>query len=127
MYEVIRDFYSLDLLKGINHKLTTSSLAMSVFRQKFLNDTVLYKLTPDKEAFVRNGYYGGRIEIFKLMAEEVNEYDVNAMYVSVMLENLPCESSGLWTTSYDFNDPETCGFIDCFIDAQNALISPCCL
>jgi hypothetical protein len=112
LYEVIESFYSLDMLKGQNHKLTTSSLAISVFRQKYLGKTVLYKLTPDKEDFVRAGYYGGRTEIFKMKAMEVNEYDVNAMYVSAMLEQLPCGSAGTWARTYDFRDTKTCGFIE---------------
>jgi hypothetical protein len=112
LYEVIESFYSLEMLKGQNHKLTTSSLALSVFRQKYLGKTILYKLTPDKEEFVRAGYCGGRTEIFKLKAWEVLEFDVNSMYVSAMLNKIPCGGAGIWANSYDFGNTETCGFIE---------------
>ena len=124
LYEVIEKFYSLDLLKGINHKLTTSSLALAAFRQKFLKDTILYKLTDEKEKFVRAGYYGGRTEIFKMKAERVKEYDVNAMYVSAMLELLPCGGTGIWANSFDFGNSETCGFIEAEISCPGETLIP---
>lgn len=115
LYEVLEHFYSLDLVKGSGHKMTTSSLAMSIFRQKYLGGTVLYKLTPDKELFVRESYAGGRNEIFKMTGENVTEYDVNSMYVSAMREPLPCGSKGTWATSYDFNDPRIVGFCQAWV------------
>ena len=124
LYEVLQQFYSLDLLSGINHKLTTSSLALNVFRQKYLGDTILYKLDEEKEEFVRAGYYGGRTEIFKLKAQEVTEYDVNSMYVSAMLQPIPCGGAGIWSTSFDFKDTNTLGFIECKVQCPTNQLIP---
>ena len=124
LYEVIEDFYKLPLLHGVGHKMTTSSLAMTTFRLNYLKDTVLYKLPPDKEEFVRQAYYGGRVEIFKMIAENVREYDVNSMYVSAMLNPLPCGSKGAWASGYDFSDENTVGFLDCTVECPDNLLIP---
>lgn len=124
LYEVIEQFYNLSLLSGLNHKMTTSSLAMSVFRLKYLNDTILYKLTEDKEEFVRQGYYGGRTEIFKMIAYNVYEYDVNSMYVSAMLNPLPYGSKGTWAKDYDFTDHNTVAFCEVIAQCPSNLHIP---
>lgn len=124
LYEVIDEFYKLPMLSGIGHKMTTSSLAMSTFRLKYLKDTILYKLTPEKEDFVRQGYYGGRTEIFKMVAKNVREYDVNSMYVSAMLNPLPMGSKGSWVTDFDFTDKNTVGFLECEVNCPDHLHIP---
>jgi len=128
LWEVIDSFYKLPMLDGIPHKMTTSSLSLTLFRQKYLQDTVLYKMPDDKEAFVREGYYGGRNEIFKMVGYNVKEYDINSMYVSAMLNPLPCGSKGAWAKSYDFNNPNTRAFIQAKIKTPANLripILPC--
>lgn len=124
LYEVIDQFYRLDMLSGVGHKMTTSSLAMTVFRLKYLKDTILYKLPTEKEDFVRQAYYGGRVEIFKMIAENVREYDVNSMYVSAMLNPLPMGSKGSWTTGYDFSNSDTVGFLECDVECPDSLHIP---
>lgn len=124
LYEVLEKFYSLDMLAGVSHKMTTSSLALSVFRLNFLKDTVLYKLDEEKEEFVRRGYYGGRTEIFKMLAYNVREYDVNSMYVSAMLNPLPCGSKGIWATGFDFDNPDIVGFIEVTAECPKDLHIP---
>lgn len=104
LYEVIEKFYGLEILKGMRHKITTSGLAMGIFRLRYLKKTILYKMDDKKEEFVRRGYYGGRVEVFKMQAKNVREYDVNSMYVSAMLNPLPCGSKGIWARGYNFEE-----------------------
>jgi hypothetical protein len=124
LYEVLEKFYKIPLVEGTGHKVTTSSLAMAVFRSKYLKDTRLYKLSPDKEEFVRSGYYGGRNEIFKMTGKNVNEYDVNSMYVSAMLKPLPCGTGGWWTEGYDLEDTDMGAFIYATVKCPDSLHIP---
>ena len=124
LYEVLQHFYQLDLVQGVGHKMTTSSLAMAIYRQKYLKETILYKLTPDKEEFVRAGYYGGRNEIFRMVAENVREYDINSMYVFAMLLPLPCGSKGAWASGYRWREPDTVAFIDATVKCPDDLLIP---
>lgn len=125
LYEVLEKFYQIPLIKGVGHKMTTSSLAMSAYRQKYLDDDMpLYKLTPDKEEFVRAGYYGGRNEIFKLQAFNVREYDINSMYVSAMLNPLPYGSHGVWVKKYPLYADDMLGFVYARIRCPKKLLIP---
>lgn len=124
LYEVIEKFYSLPPLKGVGHKMTTSSLAMAIFRMNYLGDELLYKLTPEKEDFVRQGYYGGRNEIFKMAGVNVKEYDVNSMYPTAMLEPMPVGSKGAWGKAYNFKNPNIVGFIQAKVKTPASLKIP---
>lgn len=125
LYEVIEKFYQLPLVAGVGHKMTTSALALATFRQKYLkNDWPLYKLTPEKESFIRSGYYGGRNEIFKMQAFNVREYDINSMYVSAMLQPLPYGSKGSWCKKYPLYAEDMVGFIYCRIRCPDDLLIP---
>lgn len=83
---------------GGNYKNTISSSAMDLYRRKYL-DRILIKeqfiLQDDKISdFIFKGYYGGRTEVFKRgVFEDVNYYDVNSLYPSVMIEEYPLPNS----------------------------------
>ncbi len=125
LYEVIEKFYTIPLISGVGHKMTTSALALSIFRQKYMKDEwPLYKLPPEKETFVRSGYYGGRNEIFKMQAYNVREYDINSMYVSAMLQPLPYGSKGSWCKKYPLYTDDIVGFIYCRIRCPDDLHIP---
>jgi hypothetical protein len=115
LYEVLSDFYSLPLTEGVGHKMTVASLSMSVFKLKYLQDTILYKVSEEKEEFIKNGYYGGRVEIFKAIATNVFEYDVNSMYPDAMRNLLPCGGKGRWCRDFSFDRNEL-AFIDCTVE-----------
>jgi hypothetical protein len=123
LWEVIDTFYHLPILEGISHKVTTASLSLATFRLNYLKDTILYKLTPEKEEFVRLSYYGGRVEIFKMVGVNVREYDVNSMYVSAMLKPLPCGSKGMWSKDYGFEEG-TFAFIQARVTCPDNLHIP---
>lgn len=124
LYEVIQKFYSLPLLDGVKHTMTTAGLAMRIFRQNYLDDHTLYKLTPEKEEFVRLGYYGGRNEIFKMKGENVREYDVNSMYVAAMRDPLPCGSKGTWVDKPNLEKRNTFYFTEAEVTCPSSLQIP---
>lgn len=72
-----------------NLKMTIASSTMDLFRRNDLKEE-LYQ--PDKPTMdmIFKAYYGGRTEIFKRgKIKNLNYYDVNSLYPSVMLEAMP--------------------------------------
>lgn len=96
LYEIIMQvkyISGLDLDEFINCP-TTASLAMRVFKSNYEDDYKEVTRTNWRgewarfcEEFVRQGYYGGRTEVFKPALENGFHYDVNSLYPSVMKDN----------------------------------------
>lgn len=76
--------YSFDILKA----LSASSLAFKIFRQNYLNiDIPLLKSNIEKD--IRKSYYGGATDYYKVKLTEGKYYDVNSLYPTVMLKDVP--------------------------------------
>lgn len=93
---LMREYLSYDVmslhevLKAFEHELgfdklwlTTASTAMNVFKKKF-NGSEWLKTLGKNKAIYREGYYGGRVEVFKRYGEHLYDYDVNSLYPAVM-------------------------------------------
>lgn len=73
---------------------TTASLSMKVYKEQFREDydTACSGIWRGEwgqfcESFVRQGYYGGRVEVFLPHLENGYHYDVNSLYPYVMKVN----------------------------------------
>ena len=64
--------------------ITISQQAMSTFRR-----TIDYRIPayPELEGFIRQAYFGGRVEVFKRFGENLFYYDFNSLYPDVMRNN----------------------------------------
>jgi hypothetical protein len=69
---------------------TIASHAMRVFRTYFLKNKIP-SVHEDVEAFVRSAYFGGRCEVYRWDAAELNLFDINSMYPWAMLGLIPVE------------------------------------
>jgi len=87
LWESLEKFKQWGLNGGVL-SLTLALQALYVFRSGFLSVNIP-NLARDKEDFIRAGYFGGRVEIFKLYGEGLNYYDVNSLYPAMMLEDMP--------------------------------------
>ena len=67
---------------------STATLALKIFRTKFL-DKDIFILPEYMDSFIRNGYYGGGTDVYKAYGENVHYYDVNSLYPSAMLNPMP--------------------------------------
>jgi len=83
---------------GGNLKITIASTSMDVWRRGHLKDFIIKEEYLLKDSSIKdlifNGYYGGRTEIFKRgVFKDVNYYDINSLYPSVMLKKFPNPNS----------------------------------
>jgi len=74
---------------GATPKITIASSSLSLFKNRFLNNTYFRHTTEDLlNEF--NAYYGGRVEAVKRgEIRNYNYYDFNSLYPSVMVNALP--------------------------------------
>ena len=85
---------------SLRRNMTIAQLSLDAFRIGGLDITIpQYESREDK---IRKSYYGGRTEIFKMYGENLNYYDVNSLYPTVMeKEQFPVGipmHSGIMTT-----------------------------
>lgn len=75
-----------DFLKCVS----TASLAMKVFKTQFQEDFLKVKYSQqwtEMEEFLREGYFGGRTEVFRPEIKDGYHYDINSLYPYVMEQN----------------------------------------
>lgn len=113
LYEVLEKFFEET---GMMSE-TFASHSLKVWRKDFLRETI-WKPHDSVSEFVRKGYHGGRVEVFKRQSDHLMCYDVNSMYPYVMCEELPveyiAESRKLKDNYYGFVEAEIV-VPDCYI------------
>ena len=78
--------HGLDLTEG----LTISRLALNKFLKYYLKDSKLPLINKiNMFNFIYAGYHGGRTEVFKPYGKDLKYYDVNSLYPTVALYNMP--------------------------------------
>jgi DNA polymerase type B, organellar and viral len=90
--------------------ITTPATAMKTWRRKYLP----YKINRGEDAheFVFSTYCGGRTEVFKREASNLNYYDINSSYPAVMREPMPSGPAIWWN-----GEPP-----DCFTRADSGYV-----
>lgn len=72
---------------------STSTLSLKIFRLKFLKQTIP-SLSKHQDRFIRDGYYGGATDHYKVEGENLFYYDVNSLYPYSMLNDMPLNHTG---------------------------------
>lgn len=104
------------LFRGINQRLIseeseTDNLPITIARKETAVNEKIGKLSykPNKlysyredniilipsfedHSIMRNAFYGGRVELFKHYGENIYCYDVNSLFPSVMLKDMPARN-----------------------------------
>jgi len=112
LYEILVKFQDEINNLGGQMKLTIASTAMDIFRRKYLN--IAIPSHKHIEDFIRLGYYGGRVEVFKkYFNASVNsatnkgkylyDYDFNSLYPSVMQDNTFPVGNPSFINNYRYN------------------------
>jgi len=74
--------------------ITTPATAMKTFRRKYLPHKI--HRGEDAHEFVFSTYCGGRTEVFQRESSNLNYYDINSSYPSVMREPMPSGPAIWW-------------------------------
>lgn len=81
-----QQIYWLKYRIDVEDVMTLSSLAMKIFRLKYLDEKRFHIHIPTKnqDEFVREAYYGGHSDSYKPTGRSLYMYDVNSLYPHVM-------------------------------------------
>ena len=92
---------------NITSAMTSASLAKKMFWMKYYkeDDFPIYTLKDSIDSFIREFYYGGRVEIFHLgmvPAEKLYYYDFTSLYPDMGLKDLPY-GEPVWVDNFDID------------------------
>lgn len=101
--------FSVDILDS----LTISSLSLKIYRTRYYNESATPIFIPNKsrDSFIRDSYYGGVVELYKPYMYQGWHLDVNALYPSVMKDNLYPTGDGTFVDGKDINLNDFYGFV----------------
>lgn len=89
LFDVITAFYDTPILQGVNFKPTLASQSLELLR-RYIPEKIPSVNDKKTDDFIREGYAGGRVEIFRPFYQSENNplyyYDFTSLYPSVMRE-----------------------------------------
>ena len=90
-YKFIKFLEEELLLLNTNLESTIAKTSLNHFRRNYLKEKIRREETTKKgvEQLIFKSYYGGRTEIYIQGTHILNDYDVNSLYPSEMLEDIP--------------------------------------
>lgn len=117
--EVLDQFAELPEVKKVGVQLTVASQAMAMFRSTMRHAV---RCNPaEVTSFVRAGYFGGRVEIYKMEGRDLAYYDANSLFPFCMRSfPLPLQFRR-WRRSLD-GCPEGSAFVDCEVESPGMYI-----
>lgn len=121
--EINWSHYSID----IENVMTVSSLVMTIFRMKYLNDKLFQISIPtrNQDAFIRRGYYGGHVDVYKPCGLNLHYYDVNSLYPYVMQKYPMPSGVPVWHNSLKGCDLDTLfGFVEAYVVCPTTIEHP---
>ena len=86
--KIAQTMYLSDFNVDITSILSTSTLSLKIFRQKFL-DVDIPILKGETDQFIRRGYFGGHTDYYKAYITNGYYYDVNSLYPKAMCQPMP--------------------------------------
>lgn len=117
-------------LVGSFEAYTIPSLALILFRKKYLRLSIINKLTPGIDALIREAFLGGICDIFRPTAEEdqkIYYYDINSLYPYVMRKyNFPT-GKPVYFKGTDIKltgDTIFFGFFKCYVETPENMYIP---
>jgi hypothetical protein len=73
----------------ISEAYSTSSLSLKIFRSHFLKDKEIPILKHSQDRYIRDSYYGGATDYYKVYGEKLYYYDINSLYPFAMTMTMP--------------------------------------
>ena len=111
-YQILEKFFANYQLSIIGNCIySASSFALKCFFKKFNNFNIRPSLKNNVDLFVREGYFGGRNEVFGNPddGDHIYNYDFIGMYGQCMEEEFPIDEGGF---EFNLTNTELPGFYD---------------
>lgn len=123
LYQVLTSFhhYVENVLCG-EVGVTAPSTALKVFRRNYLPKAIDRNI--DTHEFVRAGYFGGRVEVFRRHGEKLRYYDINSSYPAAMLDSMPGSHCIRWEGEPEARMNDRIGFCEVDIHVPEHLNIP---
>ncbi len=102
---------------------SASTLAMKIFRLKYLKQSIP-TLNKYLDYFIRESYFGGITDVYKLYGENIYYYDVNSLYPHAMLNAMPSRMIKYYETMKGIDFSEFFGFCTAIIKAPKNIKMP---
>jgi len=120
LYLIMKKFKKeVHLLYGVEvlNAITISRLAFDIYMDKYYKHNIALINNLEMYSFIKDGYFGAIPEVYKPYGEDLYYYDVNSLYPSAALNDMP----GLNCTYIDYltqspNIDELFGFYYCEIE-----------
>ena len=121
--KIAQDLYSHLYQVDITSIWSASTLAMKIFRLKYLKKSIP-TLNKYLDYFIRESYYGGITDVYKLYGENIFYYDVNSLYPHAMLNAMPSKMIHYYDSMKEINLSEFFGFCSAIIKAPKNIKMP---
>ena len=111
----------------IESKITLSSLALSIFRMKYYDDSnwPIHIPNRNEDLFIRRAYYGGHTDTYMPYGENLYYYDVNSLYPFVMKEFPMPGGVPVWHNNLVNKDLDSLfGFIEAYVVCPKTIKRP---
>lgn len=111
----------------IEDVMTVSALSLKIFRKKYLDDKSFHINIPtrNQDTFIRRGYYGGHVDVYKPYGENLFYYDVNSLYPYIMKSYPMPEGVPVWHNNLEDADLDNLfGFIEAYVVCPSSIEHP---
>lgn len=122
-----QDIYWKLFQVDIESKITQSSLALTIFRMKYYDESSWPIHIPNKneDNFIRRAYYGGHTDVYIPHGMNLYYYDVNSLYPFVMKEFPMPGGVPVWHRNLEDKDLNSLfGFIEAYVVCPKTIKRP---
>jgi DNA polymerase type B, organellar and viral len=107
-----KEIFSLFRINILNYP-TLSSLAFGIFRTRFYDKENIPLITGSMYNFIKEGYSGGAVDVYKPYGKKIFRYDVNSLYPNTMLKNpMPIGNPTYFEGDITKIEPKAFGFFN---------------
>ena len=128
LYEVLVHFFEENFkVTNVNGSTypSLSSLSLANYRTQFMPDNVqITNLRGEVYNYIKQGYFGGAVDVYKPYGTKLYIYDVNSEYPEAMCQDLPGEKVHYLEGDINLNDNSTFGFFKAEIEVDNNINIP---
>lgn len=122
-----QDIYFHKFNVDIESKITVSSLALSIFRMLYYDDSrnPIYIPNRNEDSFIRRGYYGGHVDTYIPYGKDLFYYDIVSLYPYIMTKSPFPGGKPVWHRDLSKMRLENMfGFIKAFVICPSGMKRP---